>query len=52
MKLKKLLKKKKITLKKSGYYKYKCPGCDVTIRATKIVNIKCEDCNEIFKIEE
>lgn len=38
--------------KKSGYYKYKCPGCDVTIRATKIVNIKCEDCNEIFKIEE
>lgn len=38
--------------KKAGYIKYKCPGCDVTIRATKIVNIRCEDCDEIFEIEE
>lgn len=38
--------------KKSGYIKYRCPGCNITIRATKEVNVKCVDCDEYFEIEE
>lgn len=47
--IKKIEKEKK---KKKTYIKYRCPECGVTIRATKIVCIRCEDCNELFVEED
>ena len=38
--------------KRGGYYKYKCPECGITVRATKLVNIKCSDCDEDFELEQ
>lgn len=38
--------------KKSGYYVWLCPGCNVKVRSTKEeINIKCADCNMKFEIE-
>lgn len=37
--------------KKSSSKKYVCPGCHAIVRATKLVNIICEDCDEGFELE-
>lgn len=38
--------------KKSSSRKYVCPCCGAIVRATKPVNIICEDCDESFELEE
>lgn len=42
-------KKKK---KRKTYIKYKCPCCETTVRATKQVAIRCDECDELFIEEE
>lgn len=37
---------------KQSMRKYVCPACGTIIRATKDVNVKCADCDEIFVKEE
>lgn len=38
--------------KKSSTRKYVCPDCGTIVRATKAVNIICEDCDVSFELEE
>ena len=40
------------TARKGNSKKYVCPKCGNIIRATKIVNVICGDCNEKFEIED
>lgn len=43
----------KITaIKNSSTRKYICPTCNMTVRATKEVNIVCGDCNEKMVLDE
>lgn len=37
---------------KQSMRKYVCPACGTIIRATKEVNVKCADCDELFVKEE
>ena len=34
----------------SNYRVYACPQCETKVRATKVVNIRCDDCH--VKMEE
>lgn len=36
--------------RKTSSRRYQCPGCKSIIRATKDVNVVCEDCNEKFEL--
>jgi len=36
----------------SSTRKYICPGCDTSIRATKDVRVRCEDCDLLFEADE
>ena len=38
-------------VKTSSTRKYICPCCGQSVRATKVVNIKCADCNEFMQEE-
>lgn len=38
--------------KKSHIRKYVCPGCGNSVRASKVVNIRCDDCDEKTVEEE
>ncbi|GIP08855.1 hypothetical protein J1TS5_10250 [Paenibacillus macerans] len=38
--------------KKSHIRKYICPGCGNSVRASKVVNIRCDDCDEKMLEEE
>ncbi|MEK5163189.1 SprT-like domain-containing protein [Paenibacillus sp. FSL R5-0527] len=38
--------------KKSHIRKYVCPGCGNSVRASKMVNIRCDDCDEKMLEEE
>ncbi|MCL2862421.1 MAG: SprT-like domain-containing protein, partial [Firmicutes bacterium] len=38
----------KLGKKTSSTRKYMCPECEMTVRATKEVNIKCGDCDEVM----
>lgn len=37
---------------KSSSRKYVCPSCGMSVRATKVVNVMCGDCEEIMEVEE
>lgn len=39
------------TAKKSNSIKYVCPCCGIIVRATKVVNIKCFDCDELMEAD-
>ena len=43
--LKKAYKKAKRKTVKSHSIKYTCPCCGNSVRATKVVNIRCADCD-------
>lgn len=43
--------KKTKAAKKSNSIKYVCPCCGIIVRATKVVNIKCYDCDEVMEAE-
>ena len=45
-------KEKTVSRTKQSYRKYICPKCGVTVRATKDVNIRCDDCDQAMKKEE
>ena len=34
--------------KKQSSIKYRCPACSTIIRATRKVNVRCDDCNRMF----
>lgn len=38
--------------KKSSYIRWTCPCCGAIVRSTKMVNIKCGDCDEAFIMTE
>lgn len=38
--------------KKSSTRKYVCPCCGMSVRATKTVNVMCNDCGEVMVCEE
>lgn len=40
------------TGRRSNSRKYVCPVCGCSVRATKEVHIRCEDCDEIMKFED
>lgn len=42
---------KKKGSKKSNSIKYVCPCCGIIVRATKVVHIKCFDCDEVMEAE-
>lgn len=39
-------------IKSSSTRKYVCPSCDLSVRATKKVNIICADCNQFMQEDE
>lgn len=41
----------KTSFKKSNSIKYVCPCCGIIVRATKVVNIKCFDCDELMEAD-
>lgn len=45
-------KMQKAKAKKSNSIKYVCPVCGAIVRATRELNIRCDDCDEAFEMEE